>query len=391
MFWRSLPPSPRVHHSQEGTAMSNSHHNAVRHGLCATTPVIPGLESQGAWEQHRVSTLERLAPADHLEESLAERVALILWRLGRVARYERHATAHAQAGAPNDVAIEYDAGQVEKIRKSFSLSRMYLRAFDRFRQRRPDDPLTGVDAACVVDTVSKFVPQFDMPSFAIPGLFTADEAIRDVPGWTVARVRQVVDTIAEATGRDPDELLTIAFATARVDHNKARIGYRALGRRVEDLRNERILPQTSGLENATRYEKHLTRLLEQTLAQLRRLQQDRRERETPREDLLRKLGAHDLPPELTDLAALLVQWPIPIDQTLAQLELAHDALMGLRIRKLAGLDSLDYTCPPDFPHPHNPVPGTNGPVFCETSVVTALAPSSEPLDGDGTGTSVYPA
>src|SRR5687767_2684006 len=69
--------------------------NPIRHGLLSSAPVIPGFESPAAWERHRASTLERLAPADHLEDSLAERVALILWRLARVARYERLVTTDA--------------------------------------------------------------------------------------------------------------------------------------------------------------------------------------------------------------------------------------------------------------------------------------------------------
>jgi len=62
--------------------------NAVRHGLCATVPVIPGVERLEEWEVHRAGILQSLTLAGHLETVLAERVALLLWRLRRLTGYE---------------------------------------------------------------------------------------------------------------------------------------------------------------------------------------------------------------------------------------------------------------------------------------------------------------
>ena len=71
-----------------GTTVASG--NSTRHGLyAAVTPIIPGLESADAWAQHRVATLDDLAPGTPFEETLAERVALILWRLGRAAPARR--------------------------------------------------------------------------------------------------------------------------------------------------------------------------------------------------------------------------------------------------------------------------------------------------------------
>lgn len=75
--------------------------NPLRHGLCATTPVIPGVERVEDWEAHRAGVLENLAPVGHLETVLAERVALLLWRLNRVAAYERAELAEAH-NQPDD-------------------------------------------------------------------------------------------------------------------------------------------------------------------------------------------------------------------------------------------------------------------------------------------------
>ena len=48
------------------------------------------------WQDHRAAILQRLAPADHLETVLAEHIALLLWRKGRVGRAEAGLIARDQ-------------------------------------------------------------------------------------------------------------------------------------------------------------------------------------------------------------------------------------------------------------------------------------------------------
>ena len=62
--------------------------NALRHGVLSTLPVVPGLERPEDWQ--RTMLLASLAPQGDMETVLAERIALQLWRLHRVARYEAH-------------------------------------------------------------------------------------------------------------------------------------------------------------------------------------------------------------------------------------------------------------------------------------------------------------
>ena len=67
--------------------------NAARHGLYSSSPVIPGVESPLAWEQHLASTVTSFAPVGPIETALAERIALILWRIKRITRDERDVTS----------------------------------------------------------------------------------------------------------------------------------------------------------------------------------------------------------------------------------------------------------------------------------------------------------
>jgi hypothetical protein len=62
--------------------------NGLRHGILARGAVLPGVEHAEDWESHQRGVVASLRPAGLLELRLAERVAELLWRLGRVARYE---------------------------------------------------------------------------------------------------------------------------------------------------------------------------------------------------------------------------------------------------------------------------------------------------------------
>ena len=62
--------------------------NAVQHAALSPAPVVPGLEKQKDWEAHRARIIESFCPETYLEAELAERIALLLWRLKRVSRFE---------------------------------------------------------------------------------------------------------------------------------------------------------------------------------------------------------------------------------------------------------------------------------------------------------------
>src|SRR3712207_835851 len=70
--------------------------NASKHGILSPRPVVAAFESERAWKAHREAIIESLAPLGGMEEALAERVALNLWRLNRVSVYETESIAAEQ-------------------------------------------------------------------------------------------------------------------------------------------------------------------------------------------------------------------------------------------------------------------------------------------------------
>jgi len=62
--------------------------NASTHGILSAQPVVNAYERPEDWEAHRAAIVDSLAPEGGMEQVLAERVALMSWRLNRVTLYE---------------------------------------------------------------------------------------------------------------------------------------------------------------------------------------------------------------------------------------------------------------------------------------------------------------
>src|SRR5262245_12852036 len=92
---------------------ARSAQNAVRHGLRSELPVLPG-EKARDWEEHQAGILRSLAPVGALEEALANRVALLLWRQRRVVLYEVGVTAAGLAQVEEAPPAEADPAPADQ-------------------------------------------------------------------------------------------------------------------------------------------------------------------------------------------------------------------------------------------------------------------------------------
>ena len=263
---------PRTPHGK-GVASRNTTH----HGLYSSSPVIPRLESPQEWAEHHHATLQSLAPQGPLEHTLADRIALILWRLRRVARYEHTVTTLAQQQAEDDLAAEHDDPDtdIQAIRNTYALGRRCERAFDRYIRCTRDAPITGPDAHIILSLIASRLPGFDLATFSAPGLLTPGQNIQDTPDWTVGRLRDIVDAIARATEARAGELVRDVINALEIASINHRSDYEIITRHVNRLRSERIVPQDTRLESIIRFETHLSRQLSQTLSQLQQLQRRR--------------------------------------------------------------------------------------------------------------------
>lgn len=76
--------------------------NPMRHGVLSQTPVIPLVEREEDWEKLRRGIFDQLGVKGTLEESLAERIASLIWRLHRVVRFESESIVGYLDDVPGD-------------------------------------------------------------------------------------------------------------------------------------------------------------------------------------------------------------------------------------------------------------------------------------------------
>jgi len=128
--------------------------NATRHGIRSPAPVVPGVEKKEDWEVHRDGVLESLQPQGHLELVLAERAALLSWRLNRVIRYETETIALSQERVEDDLARERRFGSgsshPEAVRSDVKSAEQEQRLLKRFAKMKDDKRLSYFDADSVI-------------------------------------------------------------------------------------------------------------------------------------------------------------------------------------------------------------------------------------------------
>ncbi len=137
------PPGPKT---PQGKARSSR--NAIRSGIHATDPVIPGERSED-WQAHRAGVLASVERENYLETFFAERMASASWRLNRVTRYE--VTEFTRANKGSQVFLLPPGTELDKImRYEAHLSRQFYQAkheHEALQQQRRGEatPLARLD------------------------------------------------------------------------------------------------------------------------------------------------------------------------------------------------------------------------------------------------------
>jgi hypothetical protein len=262
--------------------------NATWHGIRSPAPVVPGMEKKEDWEEHRDGVLDSLQPEGHLELVLAERVALLSWRLHRVTRYETESIALFQEKAEDDLADRrrFDsrvlgAAHPEDVRSNLKMARSDYRLLKRFPKLRDDKHLSSFDADRILWAVMEVTdrvaegeaaPEDLLDEISIPGVPESAEEWEDYDGWSAEAVRAGIEAVATATDEDPEELLEVATDAAKrslIGKEQAAI---QVERDLERMSRERLLPDEKTLEKVARYEAHLSRGLYKALHELEALQ-----------------------------------------------------------------------------------------------------------------------
>jgi hypothetical protein len=262
--------------------------NATHHGIRSPAPVVLGVERKKDWEKHRDGVLESLSPEGHLEFALAERVALLSWRLNRVIRYETESIALYQEQAEDDLAERrrfgshiLGAAHPEDVRGNLKAARSDYRLLKRFLRLKDDKHLSSFDADRILwalmevtDRVveGEVAPDDLLDEISIPGVPENTQEWEDYDGWTAGAVRIGIEAIATATDEGPEELLEVATDAAKRDIIGKEQAAKQVERDLERMSRERLLPDEKTLEKVVRYESHLCRGLYKALHEFEALQ-----------------------------------------------------------------------------------------------------------------------
>jgi hypothetical protein len=257
--------------------------NAARHGIRSPAPVVPGIEKKEDWEAHGEGVLESLKPEGHLETVLAERVALLSWRLHRVTRYETESIALSQESLEDELARRrrYSASIAEGIhpqdvRGAHESAKKTQRLLKRLPAIPDDKRLSPEDADSILWAVwGQTDEEVELEELEIPGVPEAldIESISEyeVP-WTVALVRAGVSVIAQVAAEEPEKLLESAAEYSRLEVVRTKHRAEEVERELNNMSRERLLPDDKTLEKVARYEAHLSRGLFKAMHELETLQ-----------------------------------------------------------------------------------------------------------------------
>jgi hypothetical protein len=243
--------------------------------------VVPGLETQEDWQEYREAIMDHYSPSGPVMCELAERVALLTWRLRRVTRYEAEAIAISQEQVEDDFhsresfkasmrgeGIAATTHPVD-IRFEAAYTRRTDRAFRRFPQEKPDKVLKAEAAGAIVFGAYLAAKEarggeLDLDNLDLPGI-TDDDDIYELPAMKVEDVRGCIEAFATAASVDPDELFEAAAYEAGCEARGAAFKKEDMERDLSRKERERILPDGDTLQKIARYEAHLSRQLYQAL------------------------------------------------------------------------------------------------------------------------------
>lgn len=260
----------------EGRAASSR--NSLRHGIFAREMPIPGVEDEECWRLHCAGVAESLSPQSYVEAALAYRIADLLWRLGRVARFERGQITRAVANADIDLdqaGLWGATGEALQpptvIRARIITARNLLELCDGFIAGPPPDrrEIPADSAVAFLERVhdtSVSVISGDAGDLTFPDTKRdpfARVLVKDIEStlraWSLTTGNSIEDLVRPCQQQFADDLSMLTSRLAEAET--------ALQRR----RSEMLMPDEGVLERVIRYEAHLNRQVTATLTQLETL------------------------------------------------------------------------------------------------------------------------
>jgi hypothetical protein len=267
----------------EGKAIVSG--NAIRHGLLSWKPTIPGLESTKDWQAHLEQTMESLAPVGYTEILLVERIALLMWRLARVARYEREVLSvgveTAEAGWTRYRAGEELVINARRRKSPLCGANSELQAAkedaelgQRVREL-PETELLDREASVRLAKSAADLAQVDLYDENLELPDYPDGADLNEVDWTAGQLVRTIDAIAAFHPGSKGDLLGAVTQKAHQRLRQAEQEKAELEQEFSRYRRKLLIPDAYTSQRVNRYETTLERSLFKALHELERRQASR--------------------------------------------------------------------------------------------------------------------
>lgn len=247
---------------------------ARRPGLLAAVALGPDVEQSADWARHHAGVIENLKPVGTLEEALADRAALLSWKLNRVTR-ERDAAANG--GQPHETDAPRSLARHEERRLERQAVLTVLESLDEPDERPVDGAVATAALATLMGEADEVAARstgarvalgtVSLPGIPVPGLFPENDS------WTTKRLRDEAESLASGAGfRSWEGLWHRACARVWRERQAAEDRIAEIKAAAERLRRERLQRTAGAVDEASREESTLERSLFRTLHELEHLQ-----------------------------------------------------------------------------------------------------------------------
>jgi hypothetical protein len=298
--------------------------NASTHGILSPQPIVNAYEKPQDWEGHRAAIVDSLAPEGGMEQVLAERVALMSWRLNRVVLYEAERLQEGQEDVIEDLRSErLHKGRIEAIYKGqdpdalgvlieahptnvlddLEMARaLYKHVCLLFDESKSGVRVEGGYGSSLLDLAAREAVKMadyyagvgdanerdvrdrvEKMQDALPGI--PDDAFLDDMDFTVGQLKGLVEWLARQVGISPEtgtvdgsvippeeQLFEIVHTEARYEVLRLEGAAEEVQAQILKKRRERVLLDQADLQTIGRYEAHLSRQMYQALHELEALQ-----------------------------------------------------------------------------------------------------------------------
>jgi hypothetical protein len=268
---------------------ARSSRNAEKHGLLSASPVISGLESRKAWEEHRAGLFESWAPVGYQESHLVLRLATISWEQSRITRCLANVAAASIAAAESDMEESAEPGcdkpedPEEALKTMAKESRIIdiLEALPKMTEGEKIDQEIGVGVLAALVEETSLRLEMDIRK-SVPGIPDDPAELGDFDNWTVGLLWKTIEVYARATQvtKEYEREQTIDLAIDKHDAAlREAIKLQKRGKRwklrLDVEKTRRMLPDPAMLNALTRREAHLDRSYFKYHHELQRLQASR--------------------------------------------------------------------------------------------------------------------